>query len=77
MDCDLNAVSDTYLRHHATRGLNVAEQACDEETRLQYALSGIWLLPGSPFLQRWQELMTKYRFRMENDSRCRITPDCW
>src|SRR6185369_6375083 len=108
MDCDLNTLTDNYLRHSATgsdddfwawqrvdeivrggdldraweitllllrkapddllgyiaagpledfvdgygdRGLDWAEQACEEDSRLQYALSGIWLLPDSPVLQ--------------------------
>src|SRR3954470_12216992 len=120
MDCDLNTLADTYLRHHANGsdadfwawqkvdeivrsgdldhameitllllkkapdkslgyvaagaleddidgygdlGLDRIERACDEDMRLQYALSGIWLSPDSPVLQRWQGLMTKYGFR--------------
>ena len=134
MDCDLNTLADTYLRHHATRsdddfwawqkvdeivrggdldraweitlvlmrkapddvldyiaagpledfidgygdrGLDRAEQACDEDSRLQYALSGIWLLPDSPVLQRWQTLMTKYGFRNGNRKPRSCHPDCW
>ena len=134
MDCDLNTLTDNYLRHSATgsdddfwawqgvdeivrggdldraweitllllrkapddllgyiaagpledfvdgygdRGLDWAEQACEEDSRLQYALSGIWLLPDSPVLQRWQGLMTKYGFRNGNRKPLSYHPDCW
>jgi hypothetical protein len=134
MECDLNTLADSYLRHYATnsdddfwawqrvdeivrsrdldraweitllllrkapddvlgyiaagaledfvdgygdRGLDKVEQACNEDPRLQYALSGIWLLPDSPVLQRWQGLMTKYGFRNGNRKPLSYHPDCW
>jgi hypothetical protein len=45
---------------YGDRALDLVEEACDKDSRLQFALSGIWLLPDSPVLQRWQGLMTKY-----------------
>jgi hypothetical protein len=134
MDCDLNTLADTYLRHHATksdddfwawqrvdeivrggdldraweitlllltkapddvlgyiaagpledfvdgygdRGLDRAEQACDGDSRLQYALSGVWLLPDSPVLRRWQGLIRKYGFLNGSRPPLSTHPDCW
>jgi hypothetical protein len=134
MDCDLNTLADSYLRHNATRsdaefwawqrvgeivrsgdldraweitllllrkapydvlgyiaagpledfidgygdqGLDRAEQAGDEDPRLQYALSGIWLMPDSPVLRRWQGLMTKYGFRNGNRKPLSYGPPVW
>ena len=54
---------EDFVDAYGNPGLDRVEQACDEDSRLQYALSGIWLLPESPVLQRWQGLMTKYGFR--------------
>jgi hypothetical protein len=59
------------------RGVDLAEQACDKDSRLQYALSGIWLLPGSPVLKRWQGLMEKYGFRNGNREPLSQHSDCW
>ena len=135
MNCDLNTLADTYLRHHSegreddfwaweevdriVRGgdvdrawkitlllltraetdkdlgyvaagpledfidgygdgaLDRVEQACDGDPRLQFALSGVWLLPESPVLQRWRGLIRKYGFL--NGSRVPLSPhpDCW
>lgn len=134
MDCDLNTLADSYLRHKTTRSeddswawqrvdeilrsgdldrawevtalllkkapdelldyiaagpledfidgygdraFDRVEQACEEDPRLQYALSGIWLLPESPVLQRWQALMTKYGFRNGSRKPLSYHPDCW
>ena len=52
------------------RALDRMEQVFENDPRLQFALSGIWLLPDSPVLQRWQDLMTKYDFEMGSESRC-------
>jgi hypothetical protein len=57
--------------------LDRVEQAFDDDARLQFALSGIWLLPDSPVLQRWQGLMTKYGFRNGNRKPLSYHPDCW
>lgn len=48
---------------YGDQALDRVEEACDKDSRLQFALSGIFLLPDSPVLQRWQGLMTKYGFR--------------
>jgi hypothetical protein len=61
---------------YGNRGLDLAEQACDKDSRLQYALSGVWLLPDSPVLQRWQGLMAKYGFRNGNREPLSYHPDC-
>jgi len=62
---------------YGDRALDRLEQACDEDQRLQFALSGIWLLPDSPVLQRWQGLMTKYGFRDGKRKPLSSHPDCW
>jgi hypothetical protein len=68
---------EDFIDGYAAQGLDRAEQACHENPRLQYALSGIWLLPESPVLQRWQGLMTKYGFRNGNREPLSSHPDCW
>ena len=68
---------EDFIDGYGDRGLDQAEQACDNDSRLQYALSGIWLLPDSPVLQRWQELMTKYGFRNRTRKPLSHHPDCW
>jgi hypothetical protein len=62
---------------YGDRALDRLEQACDNDSRLQFALSGIWLLPDSPVLQRWQGLMTKYGFRNGSRKPLSYHPDCW
>ena len=59
------------------RALDRVENACDDDARLQFALSGIWLLPESPVLHRWQGLMTKYGFRNGSRKPLSYHPDCW
>ncbi len=68
---------EDFVDVYGDRGLDRAEQVCDGDCRLQYALSGIWLLPDSPVLQRWQGLMTKYGFRNGNRKPLSYHPDCW
>jgi len=68
---------EDFIDGYADRALDRAEQACEEDTRLQYALSGIWLSPDSPVLRRWQGLMTKYGFRSGNREPLSYHPDCW
>ena len=68
---------EDFIDGYGDRGLDRAEQACDKDSRLQYALSGIWLLPESPVLQRWQGLMTNYGFRNGNRKPLSYHPDCW
>ena len=68
---------EDFVDVYGDRALDRAEQACDGDPRLQFALSGIWLLPDSPVLQRWQELMTKYGFRNRNRKPLSYHPDCW
>jgi len=62
---------------YGDRALDRLEQACDEDSRLQFALSGIWLLPDSPVLQRWQGLMVKYGFASGKRRSLSRHPDCW
>lgn len=68
---------EDFIDGYADRGLDRAEEACEKDSRLQYALSGIWLLPDSPVLQRWQGLMTRYGFRNGNREPLSYHPDCW
>jgi hypothetical protein len=62
---------------YGDNALDRLERACDEDSRLQFALSGIWLLPDSPVLQRWQELMIKYGFASGKRKPLSRHPDCW
>ena len=62
---------------YGDKALDRLEQACDEDSRLQFALSGVWLLPESPVLQRWQALMIKYGFASGNRKSLSRHPDCW
>jgi hypothetical protein len=62
---------------YGNRALDRLEQVCDEDSRLQFALSGIWLLPDSAVLQRWQALMIKYGFASGNRKPLSRHPDCW
>jgi|SRR5580765_6400685 len=68
---------EDFIDGYGDHGLDRAEQACDEDSRLQFALSGIWLLPDSPVLHRWQALMTKYGFRTGSRKPLSYHPDCW
>lgn len=62
---------------YGDRALDRLEGACDTDSRLQFALSGIWLLPDSPVLKRWQGLMTKYGFRNGKRQPLSYHADCW
>jgi hypothetical protein len=80
-DKDLNYIAagplEDFIDGYGDRALDRVEQACDGEQRLQFALSGVWLLPDSPVLQRWRGLIRKYGFL--NGSRTPMSPhpDCW
>jgi len=41
---------------YGDEALDRLEEVFDKDPRLQFALSGVWLLPDSPVLQRWQGL---------------------
>jgi len=62
---------------YGDKALDRVEEVFDKDPRLQFALSGVWLLPDSPVLQRWQGLIRKYGFL--NGSRKPLSPhpDCW
>jgi hypothetical protein len=62
---------------YGDQALDRVEEACDKDSRLQFALSGIWLLPDSPVLQRWQGLMTKYGFQNGGRKPLSYHEDCW
>jgi len=62
---------------YGDQALDRVEEACDKDSRLQFALSGIWLLPDSPILRRWQGLMTKYGFRNGDRKPLSYHEDCW
>ena len=68
---------EDFVDGYGDRGLDRAEQSCDADSRLQYALCGIWLLPDSPVLQRWQGLIRKYGFLNGSRSPLSPHPDCW
>ena len=67
---------EDFVDIYGDAGLDIIEAACDGDSRLQYALSGIWLLPESPVLVRFQILMKKYGFYGKRDPLSRH-PDCW
>jgi Family of unknown function (DUF6869) len=69
----LEDIIDSY----GDKALDRVEQACDEDPRLQLALSGIWLLPDSPVLERWRGLMERYGFRYGDRQPLSYHPDCW
>ena len=62
---------------YGNEALDRLEQACDEDTRLQFALSGVWLTPDSPVLEHWQGLMVKYGFASGKRKPLSRHPDCW
>jgi hypothetical protein len=62
---------------YGDQALDRVEQVCNEDPRLQFALSGIWLLPDSPVLERWRGLMTKYGFRSGHRQPLSYHADCW
>ena len=68
----LEDVIDTY----ADKAMDLIEQACDKDTRLQLALSGVWLESDSPVLGRWRALMTKYGFQDGSRPPLSRHPDC-
>lgn len=63
---------------YGDQALDLVEGACDGDTRLQFALSGVWLLPDSPVVGRFRALMTKYGFGLTEDKRKPLSPhpDC-
>ena len=64
---------------YGDQALDLVEEACDGDTRLQFALSGVWLLPDSPVVGRFRALMKKYGFGLTEDKRKPLSPhpDCW
>jgi len=64
---------------YGDQALDLVEQSCDRDMRLQFALSGVWLLPDSPVLARFRALMAKYGFGLTEDKRKPLAPhpDCW
>ena len=62
---------------YGNEALDRLERACDEDTRLQFALSGVWLTPDSPVLEHWQGLMVKYGFASGKRKPLSRHPDCW
>jgi hypothetical protein len=43
--------------------LDLIQKASDSDSRLQLALSGVWLESESPVYERWCRLMRKYGFK--------------
>lgn len=68
---------EDFVDGYGDRGLDRVEEAFDADSRLQFALSGIWLSPDSPVLKRWQGLMIKYGFRKGSRRPLSHHPDCW
>jgi hypothetical protein len=64
---------------YGDQALDLVEEACNEDTRLQFGLSGVWLLPDSPVVGRFRTLMKKYGFGLTEDKRKPLSPrpDCW
>lgn len=61
---------------YGDEALDRIEEVFDKDPRLQVALSGVWLLPESPVLQRWQGLIKKYGF-LDGRKPLSPHPDCW
>jgi len=70
---------EDFIDGYGDQALDLVEKACDGDTRLQFALSGVWLLPESPVLTRFRALMKKYGFGLTEDKRQPLSPhpDCW
>jgi len=68
---------EDFVDGYGDQALGRVQEACDKDVRLQFALSGIWLLPDSPVLRRWQGLMTKYGFRTGHRKPLSYHEDCW
>jgi hypothetical protein len=64
---------------YGDQALDLVEQSCDGDMRLQFALSGVWLQPDCPVLGRFRALMAKYGFGLTEDKRKPLSPhpDCW
>lgn len=77
MNSDSTVPLEDIVDGYGDQALDRVEEACDKDPRLQFALSGIWLLPDSPVLQRWQGLMTKYGFRNGGRKPLSYHEDCW
>jgi hypothetical protein len=67
------------IEGYGHKALDLVEEACDSNERLQFALSGVWLLPDSPVVGRFKALMKKYGFGLTEDKRKPLSPhpDCW
>jgi hypothetical protein len=57
--------------------LDLIETACETSEKMQLALSGVWLLPESPVLMRWRDLMKRYGFMGGVREPLSTHPDCW
>jgi hypothetical protein len=67
------------IDRYGDQAFDLVEEACDQDARLQFALSGVWLSSDSPVVGRFRELMEKYGFGLTEDKRQPLSPhsDCW
>lgn len=68
---------EDFVDRYGDSALDVIETACETDQKMQLVLSGIWLLPESPVLMRWRDLMKKYGFMGGTRKPLSTHPDCW
>ena len=70
---------EDFIDGYGDQALDLVEKAGDRDKRLQFALSGVWLLPNSSVVGRFRALMKKYGFGLTPDKRQPLSPhpDCW
>jgi hypothetical protein len=68
---------EDFVDIYGNSALDVIELACQNDQRMQFALSGIWLERESPVLERWRGLMKLYGFMGGGRQPLSKHPDCW
>jgi len=68
---------EDFVDIYGDAGLDVIAATCETDEKMQFALSGIWLLPESPVLMRWRGLMKRYGFMDGPRKPLSWHPDCW
>jgi hypothetical protein len=68
---------EDFVDEYGDSALDVIESACENDQKMQLALSGIWLERESRVLSRWRGLMNKYGFMGGTRPPLSMHPDCW
>ena len=68
---------EDFVDIYGNDALDVIEERCKSDQRMQFALSGIWLERESRVLTRWRELMKLYGFMGGEREPLSKHPDCW